>query len=191
MSKSQIRQSAIESRRAIPASRIASMSGDVQKNLEALKEYQEAKNIAVYVAKGDEVQTARILERAISGGKSVAVPLVDVPSGTLLFFEVTSLADLSPGHFGVLEPKRGARPVLLSETDLVLVPLLAWDPRGHRIGYGKGYFDRALATRGNSLAIGLAFESQRVERVPDQPYDVKLDILVTDKRVLRFSRSGA
>ena len=78
----------------------------------------------------------------------------------------------------------------LSETDLVLVPLVAWDDRGHRIGYGRGYFDRALAMRGPSLAIGLALESQHVPTIPEVPSDVSMDMVVTEKRVLRFARSA-
>jgi 5-formyltetrahydrofolate cyclo-ligase len=191
MSKSLLRQRAVEARRAIPPSSLAIMSADVGRNLESLREYREARTLAAYVAKDDEVQTAPILEMAVSSGKTVVVPLVDVPSGSLLFFRVARMDELSPGHFGVLEPKRGPRPVALSETDLVLVPLLAWDSRGHRLGYGKGYFDRALANRGSALAIGLAFECQRVERVPEEPHDVRLDVLVTEKRVLRFGRRVA
>lgn len=191
MSKSRIRQTALESRRAIPASRVAKMSEQVRRNLETLKEYEDARHIAAYVAKGDEVQTASIIEGAISGGKSVAVPLVDAHSGNLVFFNIKEMADLAPGHFGVLEPRRVGRPVSLGRTDLVLVPLVAWDTRGHRVGYGRGHFDRALAERRGSVAVGLAFESQAVEQVPDEPSDVRLDVVVTEKRILRFRRGTA
>jgi 5-formyltetrahydrofolate cyclo-ligase len=127
----------------------------------------------------------------LAEGKRVAVPLVDDPSHSLLFFEIHGLDELSPGRFGVLEPGRGSEQMTLSETDLVLVPLVAWDDRGHRIGYGRGYFDRALAMRGPSLAIGLALESQHVQTIPEVPSDVSMDMVVTEKRVLRFARSAA
>jgi 5-formyltetrahydrofolate cyclo-ligase len=191
VNKDELRQNALQSRRAIPSARIAEMSRRLEENLVAQKEFEGARRVASYVARADEVQTAPLLERVLSQGKTVVVPLVDPPSERLLFFEIHSLRDLSPGTFGILEPKRTDRPIPLSETDVVLVPMVAWDGRGHRVGYGRGYFDRALAERGPSLAIGLAFESQSVPRVPEGPSDVRLDMVVTEKGAFRFGRSAA
>jgi len=191
VSKKELRQSALQSRRAIPSTRITELSWRVEENLVAQKEFRDARCIASYVAKEDEVQTAPILERALSEGKVVVVPVVDKTSDELLFFEIHNVRELSPGRFGVREPKRTGATVPLLETDLVLVPLLAWDGRGHRVGYGKGYFDRALAARGSSTAIGLAFESQAVPHVPEGRTDVQLDMVVTEKQVLRFGRKAA
>lgn len=191
MSKGDLRQNALRSRRAIPRTRIAEMSRLVEGNLVAQREFESARRIASYVAREDEVQTAAILEGVLSRGKSVVVPLVDPPSDRLLFFEIHSLRDLSPGRFGIPEPKRADRPIPLSETDVVLVPMVAWDVRGHRLGHGRGYFDRALAERGPSLAIGLAFESQSVPRVPEEPSDVQMDMVVTEKGAFRFGRNAS
>jgi 5-formyltetrahydrofolate cyclo-ligase len=190
VNKKELRQGALQSRRAIPTTRIIELSWRVEENLVAQKEFREATRIASYVAKEDEVQTASILERALSEGKAVVVPLVDKSSDELLFFEIHNVRELSPGMFGIREPKRNGAPVPLRETDVVLVPLLAWDERGHRVGYGKGYFDRALAARGSSRAIGLAFESQAVSHVPEGQTDVQLDMVVTEKQVLRFGRKA-
>jgi 5-formyltetrahydrofolate cyclo-ligase len=191
MTKNELRHSALESRRAIPRTRISDLSRLIDANLNALKEFQSAKSIASYVAMSDEVQTAPILKRLLSKGKTVAVPLIDSPSERLLFFRIQSLADLSIGRFGILEPRRQGHPIPLSQTDIVLVPLIAWDERGHRVGYGRGYFDRALAERGRSIAIGLAFESQSVAHVPDEESDVRLDMVVTEKRAVKFGRGAA
>ena len=185
-SKSQLRSEAIEARRAIPRAQLVQASRLVEGNLASQREYRDAREVASYVSREDEVQTDGIIRRMFAEGKRVAVPLIDLPSVTLTFFEIHGLGDLSVGHFGILEPRGGAHPVPLSETDLILVPLVAWDDRGHRIGYGRGYFDRALAGRARSLAVGLALESQRITRVPDGPSDVRLDVVVTEKRVLRF-----
>lgn len=186
MTKEQLRQDALQSRRALPRSSVAEMSRRVAENVFSLGEYQSARRIASYVARADEVQTSLILERALIEGKSVAVPLVDPSSDEMLFLEIRSLGDLSPGKFGILEPKRTGQPVSLDETDMVLVPLIAWDKRGHRIGYGRGYFDRALSGRGGSIAVGLAFDSQTVPHVPEGPSDVQLDLVVTEKNTFRF-----
>ena len=98
--------------------------------------------------------------------------------------------ELEPGDFGVLEPKEGLPAVPLSETQVVIVPVVAWDDRGYRLGYGKGYFDTELPSRGRSVAIGLAMESQRIDRVPESDTDVPLDMIVTEKRIMRFSKAG-
>lgn len=186
MSKTELRAMGLASRRAIPPPRVKELSTVIQENLSRLGDFRAARRIASYVSKEDEVQTGAIIEAALAEGKSVAVPKVDTATDELLFFEIENLRDLSPGHFGILEPQGVGRPLRLDETDAILVPLVAWDGRGYRIGYGGGYFDRALAQRGASVAIGLAFESQGVPRIPESPTDVKLDVLVTEKRVLRF-----
>jgi 5-formyltetrahydrofolate cyclo-ligase len=187
-SKSQLRSEAIEARRAIPRAQLVQASRLVEENLASQREYRDARVVASYVSKEDEVQTDGIIRRMFTQGKRVAVPLIDLPSATLTFSEIHALGDLSVGHFGILEPGRDATPVPLSETGLILVPLVAWDDRGHRIGYGRGYFDRALAGAGRPPAVGLALESQRIRKVPDGPSDVRLDMVVTEKRVLRFDK---
>lgn len=190
VTKGRIRKSSLRQRRAMPRLLNAELSAAIQSRVFAAPEFSDAKVVACYVAKEDEVQTAPIIERALSMGKEVVVPVVDLRENRLLFYPITAISDLSPGYFGVLEPARRGRPVALTQTDLVLVPLAAWDERGQRIGYGRGYFDRVLAARGGSVAAGLAFESQRVERVPNGPSDVGLDMMFTEKRVLRFANDG-
>lgn len=187
MSKKEIRTEGLAARRAIPYPRVKEMSKMVQQNLSGLSQYRSARRIASYVAREDEVHTVPILERALAEGKSVLVPKVDGATDSLLFFEIKSAKELSDGYFGILEPAKGEAPVPLSTTELVLVPLVAWDTRGYRVGYGGGYFDKALSERGKSAAVGLAFESQAVPRIPESPSDVRLDMLVTEARVLKFS----
>lgn len=187
--KSRLRSDALRRRRAVGTEAMARASRAVGENLRSLKEYQGAKLIASYCAKEEEVQTRPIIERAIADGKRVAVAVTDPASKTLRFSEIRSYDELAPGHFGIPEPLPGhERPVALSEADLVLVPMVAWDERGHRIGYGVGYFDRALAGTTRATKVGLAIESQKVERVPEEAHDVPLDAIVTEKRVVRANR---
>jgi 5-formyltetrahydrofolate cyclo-ligase len=190
VSKDELRKRTLQSRRTLSRSKVVEMSGKVTSNVMSLREFKDAKRIASYVATEDEVETAQLIEQAISLGKEVFVPAMDATSNGLKFIKIRSLGDLGAGRFGILEPKdRSGTHVKLGETDLTLVPLVAWDDRGHRIGYGKGFFDRALAERASSVAIGLAFESQLVSRVPEGPKDVRLDIVVTEKRITRFDRT--
>lgn len=185
--KQKLREEALRKRRSISPGEVASLSALVASNLLSLPEYASARLVVSYCAKSDEVQTRGIIERAIADGKRVAAIVTDVASKTLSFSEIRSFEeDLAPGRFGILEPKAGrTRPVSLLDADLILVPLVAWDDRGHRLGYGAGYFDRALERAGRVSKVGLALESQRLEGIPATRYDVALDAIVTERRVVR------
>ena len=191
VTKGELREAALRERRALGRDELVELSSRVARNLSTVREFAEAGTIASYVAKTDEVQTAPIIERSLRQGRRVIVPRTESSPKRLLFFEIRSLGELSPGNFGVLEPlsRTGPypAPVPLNESDAILVPLVAWDDRGNRIGYGKGYFDSELRSRGSATAIGLALEAQRVERVPATERDVRLDVVVTERRVLRFT----
>jgi len=188
--KQGLRVAALRRRRSIDPEELAALSSLVAANLLSQKEYKDARLLISYCAKEDEVQTRPIIERALGEGKRVAVIVTDVSSRNLSFSEIESFDDeLAPGAFGILEPKPGhLRPVSIAQADMVLVPLVAWDDRGHRLGYGAGYFDRALAGARKTTKVGLALESQRLKEVPVTSHDVPLDIVVTEKRVVRPAR---
>lgn len=188
MSKNELREGALRSRRLLPKAEVGSLSQHVRARILRLPEYASTETMASYVAKSDEVQTAGIIGAALAEGKRVLVPRSDPYSSQLVFAEIHSMSELSPGHFGVLEPSPAAKPVSLNESEIVLVPVVAWDNGGRRIGYGKGYFDRALQSNTKPLRIGLALESQRYDEIPNSPTDANLDIMVTEQRVIRFGR---
>jgi 5-formyltetrahydrofolate cyclo-ligase len=185
--KQELRAQALRRRRSIDPQELAMLSSRVGANLLTVKEYNSATLVISYCAMDDEVQTRPIIERALADGKRVAVIVTDVPSKTLSFSEIKSFEDdLAPGTFGIREPKPGQiRPVTIAQADIVLVPLVAWDEKGHRLGYGAGYFDRALAVATRITKVGLALESQRLPQIPESRHDVPLDIIVTERRVLR------
>jgi len=185
--KQELRAAALQRRRSIDREELRALSARVEANLLSLKEYKDAGLVVSYCAKDDEVQTRPIIEKALADGKRVAVPVTDVPTKTLGFSEVVSFEDdLAPGAFRILEPKpERIRPVSIAQADVVLVPLVAWDEQGHRLGYGAGYFDRALAGAKNVTKVGLALESQRLPEIPESRHDVPLDVIVTEKRVVR------
>ncbi|MDV3277584.1 MAG: 5-formyltetrahydrofolate cyclo-ligase [Nitrososphaerales archaeon] len=185
MSKTDLRQAALKSRRSLTSQSIETLSAEVERVLLQLPEFMEARTVATYVAKSDEVQTAGIIDAALARKKRVLVPRAGPASLELSFFEIHSLSELSPGSFGVLEPGKGAQGFPLSDSEIVLVPIVAWDEKGHRLGYGKGYFDKALRSRGTALAAGLALESQRFPAVPQGPSDSPLDVIVTERRIVR------
>lgn len=186
MSKAELRERAIHARRALKSDDLSRLSLQVEVNLFELPEFQSARTIASYVAKKDEIQTRSIIERALGAGKRIVVPRTDLSRRRLIFYQIRGLTELSLGSFGVMEPGSGSSPVPLKDCQVVLVPLLGWDDRGHRLGYGKGLFDSELAHRGSCLAIGLALESQHLTHLPESKTDVPLDMVVTENRIVRF-----
>mgnify|MGYP001190397056 CR=1 FL=1 len=116
----------------------------------------------------------------------VGVPLIEGPGRPLDFRRWTPAAVLVPGPFGALVPESGA--VLVPR--VLIVPLLAWDDAGYRLGYGGGFYDRTLAglrAAGPVTAVGLAYAGQRIAEVPRDGFDQRLDALVTEDGVRRFA----
>jgi 5-formyltetrahydrofolate cyclo-ligase len=136
--------------------------------------------LAVYAAKGSEVDTARIDERARARGLVVVYPRVDGQARLLAFHAVTP-DELVPMRFGLHEPRADAPAVELPEIAGFIVPGLAFDRAGWRIGWGRGHYDATFAAASpRALRIGLAFECQMVEAVAHEPHDVALNIIITE-----------
>jgi 5-formyltetrahydrofolate cyclo-ligase len=127
-----------------------------------------------------ELDARPALEALLARGHTVALPVVLAPRRPLQFREWRPEDPLHEGPFGVREPTLAATTRV---PDVVLVPLLAFDPRGHRLGYGGGYYDRTLRVlreAGEVLAVGLALAAQEVAELPDEPWDERLDALITE-----------
>ncbi len=141
--------------------------------------------IAGYWPIRDEFDCRPLLEGIAARGGSLALPVVAGDSGRLVFREWRPGAPLIPAGHGTLGPKAAAREVL---PDVVISPLLAFDRRGYRLGYGGGYYDRSLtvlrAAGKCKYAIGLGFSAQRVQQVPVSPYDARLNAVVTETGVI-------
>jgi 5-formyltetrahydrofolate cyclo-ligase len=188
--KKSVRERLKSFRLSLSEKEVSAKSSQIQKLLFSLPEFQRAKTICFYVAKGNEVQTECMIKESIKQGKHVLVPITDKKSGRLVLSELSDYdAELEPGAFGVLEPKPACRRIVpATQVELIIVPGVAYDLRGHRLGHGKGYYDRFL--RGVSslgtgvLFIGLAYESQVLDKIPCGPSDVVVHKIVTEKRVI-------
>lgn len=146
----------------------------IWRKLRRLTAFRRAKVVLCYVALPYEVQTRGMIERMLAAGKRVVVPVVRRSTRRLWLSEVRDpAADLAPGAFQVPEPVRGARrPVPAREVDLAIVPGLAFDRRGHRLGHGLGFFDRFLARLPESVpTIGLAYRFQLLAALPVLQHD--------------------
>jgi 5-formyltetrahydrofolate cyclo-ligase len=136
--------------------------------------------VALYSAKGSEVDTARIDAFARSRGLLVAYPRV-VGDARKLRFHAVTLEELAPSRFGLREPSADAPGVAVEEVAAYLVPGLAFDRSGWRLGWGRGHYDATLAAAApDALLVGLGYEGQLVEHVPREPHDVALHIIITE-----------
>jgi 5-formyltetrahydrofolate cyclo-ligase len=144
--------------------------------------------IAGYAAIGDEADPSEILALAAARGHPIALPRVAAPASPLIFHLWTSGDPLEAGPHGTRHPAEDAA---ITHPALLLVPLLAFDGNGHRLGYGGGYYDRTLAAlrkfNHGVIAVGLAFSVQEVTHLPHEPEDEPLDWIVTEHGARAFS----
>ena len=156
----------------------------------ALPAYQSAKTVMWYVDAGSEVRTRHTLPEALTHGKRVVVPWCVMETNTLELFWLEDMSELVEGAYKILEPKEELRRlptkiVRPEELDLVMVPGTAFDPRGGRMGQGKGYYDRLLATaRPDAPLVALAFDCQIFDEIPVASHDVFMDQVLTETRTL-------
>jgi 5-formyltetrahydrofolate cyclo-ligase len=147
--------------------------------------YKKANCIFTYVSSRSETDTHSLIEYAIIDRKTVCVPKVISKQAGMKAVKIDSLADLKPGSYGILEPGESRPEVRKLDIDLVLVPGLAFDRKGSRIGYGAGFYDRFLRdSMQKTLKVGLAYDFQVLPQVPADELDVRLDVIVTDQQVI-------
>jgi len=164
-------------------------SAAIARRVLALPAYRRASSVLFYVGVRSEVETIPLIEDALDAGKRAAVVFVD--RERLGCAWISSLDDLAPAPFGLREPPpemrdQPNRRCRTDDIDLVLVPGVAFDRAGGRLGYGRGYYDRLLATvRPDAAIVALAFECQLVASVPMRPRDVHVPTIVTEAAVYR------
>lgn len=156
----------------------------------ALPAYAAAKTVMWYVDAGSEVRTRHTLPEALAHGKRVVVPWCVLESNTLELFLLEDMSELVEGAYKILEPKAELRDlpkkvIRSEELDIVMVPGTAFDLQGGRMGQGKGYYDRLLATaRPDAPPVGLAFDCQIFDEIPVSSHDVFMDLVLTESRVI-------
>jgi 5-formyltetrahydrofolate cyclo-ligase len=194
--KARIRSATLERRDALSADERADFSRRIVDRVMALEEFGRARSVMAYCGFGTEIDTLPLLRAVLESGKSLALPRVARAKNGLEIYQVGSLQeDLVPGTWGIPEPLAArCRPMPHGEIDLVLMPGVAFDRCGGRIGYGKGYYDRMLADclRNGHRPITVAglYELQLFERVPMESHDIPVDLLVTENKTMVAGRAG-
>lgn len=189
MPKRDLRQQLRRTLAAIPLEELQQRSAAACRLLYQTEEYRRAEVLMLFLSTPQEVDTTQLALQAWSDAKRVLAPRVSWDQRRLLPIEIDSLASgVEDGYMGIREPVEGL-PVPVADIDLVVLPGLAFDEQGNRLGRGRGFYDRFLSHpdfRGISCAV--AFEEQVVPAIPVGPLDMRVDMLVTDVRVRRFGK---
>jgi 5-formyltetrahydrofolate cyclo-ligase len=150
-------------------------------HIHQLESYRYAKRIALYHPIGGEIDLSEIWRSALVHGQSCYFPTVN-DDLTLSFLPATPCSAFVNNRFGISEPTLGKEPSLQPEQlDVMFIPLVAFDPRGTRLGRGAGYYDRTLSYGRPSLLVGVAYEFQRQPYIPSEPWDIPLDVMITER----------
>lgn len=188
MPKRSIRSQLLAQRRALSHDSWRASSCAAQLNLLSLDEYAGAECIALYAPAHNETDTGLILAAAFQAGKRVLYPAVC--GHQMVFRHAERVEALQEGAFGILEPCPTGNDHQVDEADLIVVPGVVFDLSGHRIGYGKGFYDRFLQHPDcTAHLIGLCHDFQLTEgAIPKDVHDIPMEIIITDKRIIRLKK---
>ena len=173
LTKKQIRQLLLEKRNALEDKEVKVNSQHIVKEIIASEEYQVCKQLFLYSPKGNEIDLSDLFSIAIKDKKAIAFPKV-MSKEEIAFYRVLSLEDLTEGTFGVFEPNMQEGLVECSSETLMIIPGIAFDRQGIRIGFGAGYYDRYLSKNTPLASFGVAYPWQIFEELPKEDYDIAL-----------------
>ncbi len=186
-SKSHLRIALRRQRQNLSPELVQEDSARIRDRLLRLDRFREARSVMLYLPARGEVDTWPLLDHFWSQGSEILLPrCCETAPGIMEAYAVASREDLGPGCFGLVEPQAmRARKVPAPEPEVILVPALAFDRRGYRLGFGGGYYDRFLPTLACSpLLIGPAYAFQILESIPVEPWDRPVEVLVTPDTLL-------
>jgi len=174
-----LRSNILKIRDSLSPEEISRRSRLIEERLFADEFFKDAGTVAFYIPKGNEVDTKNIIERALKEGKEVLVPVTNTK---VLMCKFSSFDDLIPGKFGVPEPKHHEPKDHSAE--VVLVPGVVFGKCMHRIGYGKGYYDKYFKSS-KAYRIGICYDFQVMDKLPKHEHDIAMNRIITDKRLIK------
>jgi 5-formyltetrahydrofolate cyclo-ligase len=179
-----LRAELLARRRAVPEAVRAAAGREVARHLASLPDYLRCRRLVAYSALPDELPLDDLVARAVRAGKHLLWPRV-LASGRMTFAAEDRVESLVPGRYGVREPAPSAPSEALGSDALVLVPGVAFDASGGRLGRGKGLWDRALGEARGATVVGVGYELQWVEWVPREPHDRLVEAVLTEAGIRR------
>ncbi|HEY2735372.1 MAG TPA: 5-formyltetrahydrofolate cyclo-ligase, partial [Polyangiales bacterium] len=184
IAKRELRNRMRSIRRVMPAASCRERSDKANARVIALPEFARARTVIAYSAMNKELDLLNVLQHALSLGKQTGLPRVDDETLALHAYELG--APLEESGFGMLEPLASSALIDPADVDLILVPALALDGAGHRIGYGRAFYDQLLPKLPRAFRVGVAYDFQVVPEIPNDPHDVPMHCIVSDARTLRI-----
>ena len=184
MNKNEVRERMLEALSTLPEKERKEQDENIMEKLRGISELKASKCIFAYIGIDYEIRTEKIIEAMLFEGKTVCVPLCH-GKGRMDAIKITSMSELSPGRYGIPEPPKDGEKVIPSEIDAILVPGVAFDEKGKRLGRGGGYYDRFMECAENAVKIALCREVNLLSCVPCEEHDQSVDIVVTEKRIIR------
>jgi 5-formyltetrahydrofolate cyclo-ligase len=174
----------LQLRNSLSKGEISKKSSEVEKRLFLLPEFKKSNAILFYASFGKEIETEKMIEKALANKKNVCVPVTSFKDKTLLASSIKGLSDLEKKPNGLIEPRK-INSCPIEKIDLIVVPGVVFDEEGYRVGYGGGFYDRLLkkAPR-KTVTVGLCFEQNIAKNVPKQSHDAKMDFVISEKRVI-------
>ena len=175
MNKQELRKSIREQKRAMTPEQIEAKSARLGELFLASDMYRQARTVYGYMPYNQEVRTVAMLEQALRDGKRVAIPKCYGDEMRFIFME--DLSQVEKGYANIPEPIAD-EPIADDETALVLMPGLAFDPQGHRIGYGGGFYDKFLAKEPNHPTLALCYDFQMLDKLETEEFDIPVDAVL-------------
>ncbi len=175
MNKKELRSRIREQKRAMTAAQIEEKSRRLSALFLESEAYRQAKTVYGYLPYNQEVRTVPMLQQALNDGKRVAVP--KCYGDEMRFIYLDDLSQIVPGYCGIPEPIADG-PIANDPTALVLMPGLAFDPAGHRIGYGGGFYDKFLAAEPDHPTLALCYDFQMLPKLDTEEFDIPVDLVL-------------
>lgn len=147
--------------------------------------FKRCKNVFIYVGFGSEINTTKYIQEFLKLGKSVLIPRTEEKTKKMEAVQIYELYDLEESKYGILEPKKDKIAFKKEEIDLIILPGVAFDETGSRVGYGGGYYDIFLESLDKKIPkIALCYEFQIVKKINIKEYDIKTDFIITEERII-------
>jgi 5-formyltetrahydrofolate cyclo-ligase len=187
LAKSDIRKTILDKRNSISQLDIINNSRIISNRVISTKEYQSSLSVGIYYSIGSEVKTFDIIKHSLENKKEIALPRV-IDSTIIQFFKIMEdkfeKIKFTKGKYGIFENSMST--TIIDKIDLLIIPGIVFDLKGNRIGYGKGYYDRFLSLGKSKSIMGLSYESQIINEIPNNEHDIPVDIIITEKRIIRI-----
>ena len=183
MNKKVLRKNILEERDRLDLSQKENWDDLIKQTLMESRVFKDCKNIFIYIGFGSEIDTSKYILQFLSLKKNVLVPRTDIKTKSMEAVQIYNLEDLVEDKYGILEPKNDKIATRKDNIDLIILPGVAFDATGNRVGYGGGYYDRFLeGLNKNILKVVLCYNFQLVESIETEKHDIKADYIITEQR---------